>query len=237
MLRALIFWAMTLGLPQAAFAQSPSFDCRAAGTPTEFAICRDGRLAQLDVAMVDAYKAAQTDAATVERLARDQSIWRRWRDTCLDDRACLTRRYTARIADLQPFLILPEGFEFTVLDAPTADPPTGDIVTRLNGDRYERVYPDGTIRWAVVGGIDSGVIFPDGSQSLFSPIQVGGTDLPTLPGTATPWVTEMETRLLSIVDTHLPPEDHAPYRALQAGFPLDERVMRHIEAIRFLSFR
>jgi uncharacterized protein len=94
-----------------AHAQSPSFDCAAARTAAEHAICRTPSLAGLDVRMVTYYQMLQ-DARPAEggmayrefrdALKSEQANWqRKTRDVCGAQVACLESAYEARIAALR----------------------------------------------------------------------------------------------------------------------------------------
>jgi len=80
-------------------AAGPSFDCADASTETEQAICADLHLAELDVALDRAYRAA---ADTLSRIAFgvvrvEQARWLAQRDACGSDAACIERAYSERI--------------------------------------------------------------------------------------------------------------------------------------------
>jgi uncharacterized protein YecT (DUF1311 family) len=88
----------------------PSFDCGKAGTPVELLICRDGRLAGLEVEMVAAYKQAlsRLSADGQAALKRDHAAWfRNYSRTCnagADDQdraACVGRFLTEHAAELR----------------------------------------------------------------------------------------------------------------------------------------
>lgn len=62
----------------------PSFDCKAASTPVEKAICADPKLADADQEIADAYKTLQSlsGAADRERLRAEQKAWLAQRNQC-----------------------------------------------------------------------------------------------------------------------------------------------------------
>ncbi|WP_452003843.1 lysozyme inhibitor LprI family protein [Azospirillum largimobile] len=62
----------------------PSFDCKAASTPVEKAICADPKLADADSEIADAYKTllALSGAADRERLRAEQKAWLAQRNQC-----------------------------------------------------------------------------------------------------------------------------------------------------------
>ncbi|HEX5325695.1 MAG TPA: lysozyme inhibitor LprI family protein, partial [Acetobacteraceae bacterium] len=84
-------------------AAAPSFDCAHAGTAPEHTICNDSRLAQLDVAVADAYAGASQTGSPAEqaRLLAEQRAWMQTRDACGSDPACLERSMSTRLSELQ----------------------------------------------------------------------------------------------------------------------------------------
>lgn len=62
----------------------PSFDCKAAATPVEKAICADPKLADADREIADAYKTLQDLSGTAdrERLRTEQRAWLAQRNQC-----------------------------------------------------------------------------------------------------------------------------------------------------------
>lgn len=62
----------------------PSFDCKAASTPVEKAICADPKLADADREIADAYKALQDLSGTADRdrLRTEQRAWLTQRNQC-----------------------------------------------------------------------------------------------------------------------------------------------------------
>lgn len=71
-----VFATVLLLAAAPAFAAGPSFDCKAARQPVEKAICSDAALADLDLAMAQAYRQAvqrvSRDAATLDELKKSQ---------------------------------------------------------------------------------------------------------------------------------------------------------------------
>jgi uncharacterized protein len=90
----------------------PSFDCAAATQPVETLICGDAALADLDLALADAYHAAlaASVAEAQSKLRDEQRAWAANRaascgvdaDAAADATRCLVALYRARIAALQP---------------------------------------------------------------------------------------------------------------------------------------
>jgi hypothetical protein len=79
----------------------PSFDCGAAATPVERLICADSALAQGDVDVAAAYKAAKARVSDVARLRTEQSSWRTAvRDSCVDAE-CISAAHRRRVLDLR----------------------------------------------------------------------------------------------------------------------------------------
>jgi len=84
-------------------AHAASFGCAKAGSTSERAICGDGALQNLDLALGRAYAAARRSAATSDKsaLRTQQRQWLVDRDrSCGGDIACLARLYRARLKAL-----------------------------------------------------------------------------------------------------------------------------------------
>lgn len=80
----------------------PSFDCGKASVPAEVAVCADGELAKLDLALAKAYLNAKERSLDVVSLQRDENNWRKnTRDACGTDAGCLKSAYEMRISQLQ----------------------------------------------------------------------------------------------------------------------------------------
>lgn len=224
-----------------AAAQQPSFDCKAARTPTERAICADADLAALDWRMADLYYGRLKTASDEAPHAARQSVWLRWRDTCGADAACLRRRYNSRIVDLLPAAAGPVG----QLPAPVAPTPgtgpcnlapaTGPVTHRLRDMRYETVHSNGVIDWISVQGGSQGTTCPNGAPGSAVFFQQVGSDLPPLPPGANPLLDAVERRLLQAIDGIIPPANHAEYRAAHAALPIEQRVIRHIDALEYFA--
>jgi len=86
--------------PAAAAAERPSFDCTKAASATEKAICGNDRLARLDRAIAQAFRALRSDPNLAERLAEEQAAFLKKRDACNSDTGCLAREMESRRAAL-----------------------------------------------------------------------------------------------------------------------------------------
>jgi uncharacterized protein YecT (DUF1311 family) len=109
-------------------ARSQSFDCGAAKTGVERAICATADLRQRDADLATAYAAAQSRGdPPAEALRQTQRDWLRTRDACLADpagvNACLASAYDRRIAALAP-LPLPGAIPSAAASLDTARFPT-----------------------------------------------------------------------------------------------------------------
>ena len=87
-------------------APAASFDCAAAATPTEKAVCSDVALARLDRDVAEAYARKlkyEFDAAAKENIKQAQRAWLATRDSTCSDASvqCLTGVYKARLAALE----------------------------------------------------------------------------------------------------------------------------------------
>lgn len=79
---------------------SPSFDCAKASTGAERMICSNNELAQADVQLAQAYKAALSKSPDKVALKKEQGVWiRNQRDACADASAML-QVYQDRISQL-----------------------------------------------------------------------------------------------------------------------------------------
>ncbi|WP_179403513.1 XAC2610-related protein [Burkholderia guangdongensis] len=115
--RACLTLAVTLSLPT--FAYAASFDCHAARSPIEHAICDDAQLSALDSELADAYRTAlkgQGDAA--DQLKAGQREWLKSRapDGKIDP-AALENAYRERIAALKALPAFPSPG--ALVDGPT----------------------------------------------------------------------------------------------------------------------
>lgn len=85
--------------------EEPGFDCNKAGTPIEYAVCTDARLAFLDKNMGIWYRVLRKRLAGQEKasLKADQRAWIEARDAgCLDaDADCLRESYIGRLRDME----------------------------------------------------------------------------------------------------------------------------------------
>ena len=89
-------------------APAASFDCAAAATASEKAICSDVALARLDRDVATAYQRRlgyEQDAAKKDEVKQAQRAWLATRDATCPDAAvpCLTDVYKARLAELQKY--------------------------------------------------------------------------------------------------------------------------------------
>jgi len=89
-------------LPQRSFGSGPSFDCNRAGTATEFAICGNAGLADLDATLARVFgdRAALLDPASLQRLRAEQQAWLASRDSCGGNPACLDAAMRFRLSQL-----------------------------------------------------------------------------------------------------------------------------------------
>ena len=80
----------------------PSFDCAKAGTPTEFSICGNAILAEMDTLMAKRYRALrnQMQKTDANLLKAEQRQWINWRDSCGADVSCLEQAYMTRMFEL-----------------------------------------------------------------------------------------------------------------------------------------
>ena len=87
--------------PNANVAVQPSFNCARASSAAEHMICADSRLAQLDLALASAYRAALVASDDPSGLKAEQNSWRTTsRDVCYDADS-VQAAYESRIAELQ----------------------------------------------------------------------------------------------------------------------------------------
>lgn len=79
---------------------APSFDCAKASTGPERLICSSAPLAEADVRMSQAFKAAVNVAPDKEALRSTQNLWRKSRRDACSDVACMLSAYKSREAEL-----------------------------------------------------------------------------------------------------------------------------------------
>ena len=80
----------------------PRFDCRKAGTATEFAICGDPTIARMDRIMAQRYRAlrASMSRSAADALKASQRNWLNRRNRCGADLSCLNVVYRSRLSEL-----------------------------------------------------------------------------------------------------------------------------------------
>lgn len=93
--------------PGSAAPGRPSFDCSKARGAVETSVCRNPALAELDARLAFVYRDALAGAPPrrADEIRRDQRQWLASRDACTREPAlerCLSRRYLARIGQLEP---------------------------------------------------------------------------------------------------------------------------------------
>ena len=85
---------------------SPSFDCSAARTSGEIAVCNDAGLAALDRRMAAQFASAMSNANAEQRanLQRTRDSFLRFRDGCPDN-ACIAETYRGRIREIRDIML------------------------------------------------------------------------------------------------------------------------------------
>ncbi len=79
---------------------SPSFDCLKAGSKTEEAICANENLAQLDKHLAKVWKNLLLkfdEKPYKNQLKKEQSLWIKQREKCINDIQCIEKTYQKRI--------------------------------------------------------------------------------------------------------------------------------------------
>lgn len=113
-----------------AAAQQPSYDCAKATHEIEQLVCKDKELSALDLKLAEVYKAAEKKAVNEQPpvLKANQRGWVKGKNDCWksqDQRACTTRVYVDRIAELQALYRLVA--------------PTATVTYYCDGDRRNEV--------------------------------------------------------------------------------------------------
>ena len=217
---------------------APSFRCDGSLNIVEKSICNDALLGDLDRRMAQLYRTAVATAGHTEqaRIKSAQRFWLNWRDACTPNiDGCIRRRYEQRIIDLAPAGSLAPGFGGATVTS-KCNCNQESVTRRVRGDRYEVVHQSGRIDWWSSKGDAYGSLDPStgvGSSSLLS--QAVASTFPALPSDYTEWGDALESSLLGVIDELLPEQDRAPYRALHTNKHFSERVLSHIQAIRFLT--
>lgn len=93
--------------PGGPHASGPSFDCRKARGPVDTTVCRSPALAELDARLAFVYRDALAGAPPrrADAIRREQRQWLETRESCAREpgiERCLSRRYLARIGQLEP---------------------------------------------------------------------------------------------------------------------------------------
>ena len=85
---------------------SPSFNCAAARSSGEVAVCNDAGLAALDRRMAAQFASAMSDANAEQRanLQRTRDSFLRYRDGCPDN-ACIAETYRGRIREIRDIML------------------------------------------------------------------------------------------------------------------------------------
>lgn len=130
-------------------APRPSFDCAAATTESERAICGSHRLAALDRELGRVYGAALSEAAGVDRAAQiqDQKRWNEdAREACGADEACLEAVIGERLADFggdpETALAQAEAAEAAAAESAGAVAIPEDQAYEYLQDRYMALHPE-----------------------------------------------------------------------------------------------
>ncbi len=113
---------------------------------------------------------------------------------------------------------------------------------KLLGGKTRLVKPDGTITLHFANG-SSRVLSPDGMVTPVNPegakmtpysLQVSLDDLPPTPGNEPGWMTNVEERLIEIIQNHLQPDEFEHYLPLESGIKDYDLVLWRINFIEFL---
>ena len=98
-LSTLIYFASLVSIAAQTF---PSFDCRRASLPTEFAICGSEWLAEKDRELDGWWRNIGSRYGRHPRwVESDQDMWRTLRDKCGQNTQCIGAAYDMRILQLQ----------------------------------------------------------------------------------------------------------------------------------------
>jgi hypothetical protein len=111
-------WVLVVTLPLAANAQSPSFDCRKARCPDEFAICRTPELAELDNLVASAYAYLKTTRGRPYADEVGIPFWR-LRQACQSDVVCIKGE---QIEALNAYRAAGAPVPFPMTSAPAPEP-------------------------------------------------------------------------------------------------------------------
>ena len=92
--------------PEAPATASPSFNCAAARTSGEVAVCNDAGLAALDRRMASQFASAMSDANAEQRanLQRTRDSFLRYRDGCTDNN-CIAETYRGRMREIRDIML------------------------------------------------------------------------------------------------------------------------------------
>ncbi len=202
---------------------APSFSCSGNLNRTEVAICRSERLGTLDREMVGWFRrvSAQLDEGRVRALRQQQRDWIVARNACAAERLCIAAAYTNRIALLKRLAgASPERTQ------PPDDAAPEPVASGSSDVERVAVLPDGTLErymkdGRIVRRFPNGKLeteWPDGrksSYSFYTNTQPG--NLPALPPGLEGWGTELEGRLLGVLENILSDAEYNAYRQTESG--------------------
>jgi uncharacterized protein len=155
-------------------AQSASFPCDRAKSPTEKMICSNPELSTLDEHLGRYFAAARSVLKSADScLVSDQRNWLRQRDTC-GDAGCLRQAYLRRLAELDP--LQPGVTRIRNIELPGVNalvwviPPAQDQVAAPLNKQAKPLVAQGAILNEVSGGDGYVLRGGDGRRMLMVPL-------------------------------------------------------------------
>lgn len=93
---------LLIGLSFSSLTYAVSFDCKKASTASEYAICNNQVLSNLDDQLAIAYRNARSAASNPDQLKNEQVAWLGTIRACNGDAVCIEKAYRQRISVLSP---------------------------------------------------------------------------------------------------------------------------------------
>ncbi len=159
------------GLLSGFSANGASFDCAKASRPIEIAICSNDTLSKLDEDLALKYKTALAASSNPEALKASQLDWIKESRTCNTDIACLSAKYSARIAQLVSQGQMPPQLSSP---SPTVQPSESVVGVNQAVQSAELNVPaksESSSKDSPVANTTSGVVQPPINQQVSAPTQ------------------------------------------------------------------
>ena len=203
----------------------------------EIRICKTAELKKLngELAKVFRDKYRKTKENRRAHLKDEHRLWGEYRRKCGRNLNCSITRTKARLTELSPKLAVLTGFILhsaeTVAPTPTGDPYL--VETRIEGNKLQKVYSNGMIKWHALNGGGYGTIHPDGTETLMSPLEAPRPDFPPLPNANQEFGTWLEGNLTGMLQIALKNDQYQEYLQQYGQGGFYDRVSNHLKAVSY----